>query len=287
MRTSLYAAAVVLAGLLGTGAPVAAQDGVDTDIGGVWVFEAPGSRGLFVMNLGTPIAGVFSVRGLGFVKAFKSYVAVSNDAPVTLAFQSNGQIRGTVPLEDLALTTSVGSMEVIGGGLNPTNDSAFLRTNVTIGSVTRRVLLRGVRRVTPEVALAGGSYDGLVGGSGISSRKLDLRLTDSDRGVTLGLAGAEGKGHPCYDLTALGPVSVSRAEVPGFGIFGLVLSNNADGFCGRVTTTQYGAATISGKFTYDDKVVVDRPVLNAVVVPDSGKRFRVRAALQPLVASGT
>lgn len=283
MRKTLYAAAAVLAGLLGTGAPVAAQDGVDTDIGGVWVFEASGARGLFVLNLSTPIGGVFSVRGLGFVKAFKSYVGVSNDALVTLAFQSNGQIRGTVPLEDLSLTTSAGTMEIVGGALNATNDAAFLRANVTIGAVTRRLLLRGVRRSTPEVELSGGSFDGLVAGSGVSSRKLDLRLTDSDRAFTLGLGADEGTGHPCYDLTAIGPVSVNRTEVPFFGMFGLVLSNNADGFCGRITTTQYGAATISGRFTYDDKVVVDRPVMNAVVVPDSGKRFRVRAALQPIV----
>lgn len=284
MRTSLYAAVAVFAGLLGTGTPVAAQEGVDTDIGGVWVFEASGGRGLFVLNLGTPVSGVFTARGLGFVKAFKSYVTVTNDTTVTLAFQSSGQIRGTLPLEDLSLSTGVGSMEIIGGALNATNDAAFLRANVTIGSVTRRLLLRGVRRATPEIALAGGSFDGLVAGAGVSSRKLDLRLTDSDRTFQLGAFGPENVGHPCYDLTAAGPVSVNRSEVPNFGIFGLVLSNNADGFCGRVTTTQFGAATISGKFTYDDKVVVDRPVMNAVVVPDSGKRFRVRAALQPFAA---
>ena len=290
MRKSLYAAAV-LAGLVGSGGQVSAQDGVFTDSSGVWLFKAPSGGGMIAMNFGAPVAGAFTVRGLGYLTSFKSSVTVTNDAPVTLSFRSSGQITGTLPLEDETLTTAVGSMVVVGGGVNATNDKAFLRTKVTIGEKTRRVNLRGVRQVAPAVALAGSTSTGVVSGKGLSSRRLGVQLPVSERNAALGIApydpppGTEQPilvGHPFYDLNAAGPASVNGSEVPNFGISGLVVSNNATGFYGRVTTTQYGAATISGNFSFDDRTFPDLPVFNATITPDSGKRFRIRATLQPI-----
>lgn len=285
MRKMLTAACAAFAAALAVGGPVQAQDsGVDIDIGGPWLFKMSGGQGTIVLNFGVPSAGIFTVRGAGVSRAHRASFAVSDDTTPTLAFASTGQIRGSVPLEDLTQTTTVGALDITGGWLNATNDRALLKGRLNVNGTPKNVVLRGLRRVEPTTDLAGGSFDGTVRGRSMSSRKLDLTLVKRDLTGPLGLKPEE-KGFPFFTLSASGPVHVDRGEVPFFGFGGFVVLDADYGVAGRVTTTQFGDANVSGTMTIDE--TVGRPTLSILVTPDSGRAFRVRCLLQQFAAEET
>lgn len=271
--------ALAVAAVVAGGVPEDARGAAGSDIGGVWTFRIEGGRGTLALNLGVPAGGVFTARGLGYSNVHRAYFAVDDDAPVTLAFGSNGSVTGTLPLEDETLATDVGTLEVTSGRLGPLNKIATFAGKLTLGGKTTRVVLHGLRRPTAVPDRSGGSHDARCLGAARST-KLFVNLAKSDRHTAMGLgATSDNLGHPFYQWDASGPVRLDGAEVPGFTVSGLLVADQKDEVCGRVTTSHLGAGTVVGRFTFGDKSAPGRPVLHAHVRTDDGRRFRIRATL--------
>lgn len=277
MRRTLLATIALL--LLAAGAaPLRAAPG--SDVGGVWLVRIEGGRGALCLNLGVPVASVFTVRGAGVSLPHRTEFAVADDAPQTLRFLSTGRIVGTLALEDLAQTADAGTLVVRTGKLGPLNKMLTLEGTLTLGGIARRVVLHGLRRPSPVPDRSGGSHDGRVSGGRATSTRLFVDLAKSDRHAALGLpASAENLGHPFYALTCDGPVRVAGREVPSFSVAGLLVTDQKDEVWGRVVTSEFGPATVTGRFTFTDPTAPGRPVLHAHVRPDTGRRFNVRALL--------
>jgi hypothetical protein len=277
MRVPVLASLVLLASALAA-TPCRAAAG--TDIGGVWLFRIEGGRGAVCLNFGVPVASTFTVRGLGVSLPHRAYFTVDDDAPATLRFLSTGRVVGTLPLEDLTQADDVGTLEVTHGKLGPLNRVATLHGTLTVDGVARRVVLHGLRRPSAVPDRSGGSHDGRVTGAGIASTRLFVDLARSDRHEALGLpATSENLGHPFYALTCDGPVRLAGTEIPSFTVTGLLVTDQQDELWGRVETSQFGPATLTGRFTFTDPTAPGRPVLHAHVTPDTGRRFNVRALL--------
>jgi hypothetical protein len=205
---------------LGTGGPPAsAADGVDTDIGGTWHLRFQGNRGAVLLHFpGAPVFGMFAVQGAGYSTDFQTDFVVSEDALQTLSFESDRNIVGTVALQDVARTTTVGELVVTRGRLNSPKERVVLRGVLRMfepaaegdegdGEVQvreRKVRLVGTRLAEPEVELQGRTFDGRVRGSRVRSRKYDIQLYDEDKSFAPPL----GEGYPFFVLQAGGPVRV-------------------------------------------------------------------------------
>lgn len=285
MRNAFAPALLVLGAVLAPGPAATAQDAGDPDIDGTWVFQVGGRRGAIVMNFGVPSSGIFTVDAVGFTRGARQFFTVSDGIPGLLRVRANGSVQGTLVLEDVTQTSTVGTLTITGGSFDEGEDDGggddrlLLKGTLTVSGRTERLVLRGVRReeTEPDTDLTGVAFDGAVSGTGVSSRRLQVFVTEADFGEQLDLAG-EGPAHPFYDVFGVGPVRVDGVSVPGFTITGSLIDDGARNVSGRVSTSALGAGNAFGRFIVSR--ATGQVTLLLVVDTDEGRRFRIRAPLQ-------
>ena len=287
MRSLLRVAVLGLAGVaaLSTGS-ARAVDGIDTDVGGSWHFRFAGNRGAALLDFpGAPLFGVFEVTGAGYSADFETAFAVSDDSLQSLRFESNRNITGTLELEDVTRTTALGTLEIQRGRLNVTKERLVLVGLLTLADgEPRRVRLLGQRLTAPAMELQGRTFDGTVRGGRLRSSKYDIQVFDEDKTEAVGIQPVLSQGYPFFVLQAGGPVRVDGVETDTVRFFGLLVSDTRGRLYGRITTSDFGAAELRGRFVTDHaaegEFLSGRPMLRVQVRTDDGRRVRLSGVLQ-------
>jgi hypothetical protein len=282
MRTTLRSALLVafaFAALLGVDGRTAAAT-TSGDVAGDWVFRVAGRHGLLSLHFDAPQFGVFDVGGAGYTTLFPAQsFAVENDVAQTLAFDSTGSINGTIALQDVTRTSTIGTLVITRGRADAMFTRCVLRGTIVIGDATPKpVVLLGEHLATPTFPTTGRTYDGHLAGRGVRSAKYDVQLYDALTPVENGPA-TPGQGFPFLVLRAGGPCNVDGAEVLTSRLQGLLVCDKSGIVYGNATSSDFGTGVVSGRIVLSTDVLVGLPALHMVFKSDAGRVVRLYAAL--------
>ncbi len=253
-----------------------------TDVGGDWLFKISGHKGLVSLHFQSPEFDVFQAQGAGFTTLFPTQpFAVEEVVEQTLSFDSTGSIHGTIALQDVTRTTTIGSLVITSGRANTALTHCLLKGTLSIGeSAPKAVVLTGEPLLSPASPGTGRDFNGRLAGRGVKSSKFDVQLYDATTAPQGGPA-TPGYGFPFYVLVAGGACRVDGVESPTSRMQGLLMSDMNGVIFGRVDSSDFGPGVVGGKLGESAGVAGGLPVLHLVFKSDAGRVVNLNATLTP------
>jgi hypothetical protein len=261
-----FAPGIILAVLV-LAVPAAAQQ--YTSMEGDWWLDVTGDKGIVKLEFQEEQGSSFGVAGAGFSRGFATFWAVSDDSAQFLEFDFEGNITGTLQLEDLTNTDAKGTLEIVKGSVNSAYSKIKLKGTLTLdGGEPLKVSIKGGRLPMTPPAWTGRTHRAKLGGTGVKSSKYDVRL---EHAPTLGF--------PFLLVTGEGSVEIDGEGKTDVVLGGVLLASPSGKLFGEfVFETSTG--TVKGKIR--EKSAGPKLKLQARIA-DGARKVKVRAVLDILL----
>jgi hypothetical protein len=199
--------------LLVLAAPAAAQQ--YSSMQGDWWLDVTGDKGIVKLTFQEEQGSSFDVSGAGFSRGFGTFWAISDDSTQSLGFDFEGNVTGTLELEDLTNADAVGTLQITKGSVDAGFTKIKLKGFLTLdGGEPLKVTIKGGRLPTIPPSWIGRTHVASLDGTGVKSSKYDIRLEH-----------APVLGFPFLLLSGEGSVEIDGEGKTGVVLGGIVLAS--------------------------------------------------------------